>query len=41
MANSEIEQKPLNTRLPVEQDIIFVVSNNDIVATQTKVKFVA
>ena len=41
MANSIIEQYPKVTRMPVGQPVIFVVSNNDIVATQTKVKFVA
>tara|TARA_R110001606_G_scaffold204706_1_gene352595 strand:+ start:144 stop:1562 length:1419 start_codon:yes stop_codon:yes gene_type:complete len=41
MANSVIEQYPKVTRMPVGQPVIFVVSNNDLVATQTKVKFVA
>ena len=36
-----IEQAPLHTTLPVGQDVIFTVSNNIIVANQTKVKFVA
>ena len=41
MANSVIEQKPLYTRLPIGQDIIFVVSNNTAVANELKVKFIA
>ena len=41
MANSIIEQYPNETRMPVGQPVIFVVSNSDIVATQLKVKFVA
>ena len=41
MANSVIEQEPLYTQLPVGQEIIFVVSNNDAVANQLKVKFCA
>ena len=36
-----IEQKPKYDVLPVGQDIIFAVSNVDIVANQLKVKFVA
>jgi len=36
-----IEQRPKYDVLPVGQDIIFAVSNNDIVANQLKVKFVA
>jgi hypothetical protein len=36
-----IEQIPLYSLLPVEQDIIFTVSNNTVVATETKVKFIA
>jgi hypothetical protein len=36
-----IEQKPLYTQLPVGQEVIFVVSNNTIVATQTNVRFIA
>ena len=41
MANSIIEQYPKVTRMPVGQPVIFVVSNNDLVATQLKVKFIA
>ena len=41
MATTTIEQKPLFNRLAVGQDIIFVVSNNTVVANQTKVKFCA
>jgi len=41
MANCIIEQRPKVTTMPVGQPVIFAVSNNDIVATQTKVKFVA
>ena len=41
MANTIIEQKPRHDVLPVEQDIIFTVSNNPIVATELKVKFIA
>ena len=36
-----IEQKPLYNQLPVGQEVIFVVSNNTIVATQTNVRFIA
>jgi len=36
-----IEQQPLYTTLPVGQDVIFSVSNNLIVASQIKVKFIA
>jgi hypothetical protein len=39
--NSIIEQEPLYTQLPVGQEVIFVVSNNDAVANQLKVKFIA
>ena len=41
MANSIIEQQPAFKRLPVGQDVIFVVSNDDAVGFQTRVKFVA
>ena len=41
MANSIIEQEPLYDQLPVGQEVIFVVSNQDAVANQTKVKFCA
>ena len=41
MANSIIEQEPLYEQLPVGQEVIFVVSNQDAVATQLKVKFCA
>jgi len=34
-----IEQEPLYPQLPVGQEVIFVVSNNTIVATQTNVRF--
>tara|TARA_B100001094_G_C18176720_1_gene798287 strand:- start:725 stop:2113 length:1389 start_codon:yes stop_codon:yes gene_type:complete len=36
-----IEQEPLYSQLPVGQEIIFVVSNSTIVATQTNVRFIA
>ena len=36
-----IEQKPLYTQLPVGQEVIFVVSNNTIVASQLNVRFIA
>ena len=36
-----IEQKPLYPQTPVGQDIIFVVSNSNIVSTKTRVKFQA
>ena len=36
-----IEQKPLYTQLPVGQEVIFVISNNIIVATQLQVRFIA
>ena len=36
-----IEQEPLYPQLPVGQEVIFVVSNNTIVATQTNVRFIA
>ena len=38
-SNSIIEQEPLYVQLPVGQEIIFVVSNVSLVASQTKVKF--
>ena len=41
MANSIIEQEPLYNVMPVGQEIIFVVSNDDAVLNQTRVKFVA
>jgi len=36
-----IEQEPLYTQLPVGQEVIFVISNSTIVASQTNVRFVA
>ena len=36
-----IEQEPQYQVMPVGQDVIFVVSNNPIVANQTRVKFIA
>jgi hypothetical protein len=36
-----IEQKPLYAQLPVGQEVIFVVSNNTVVASQTNVRFIA
>jgi hypothetical protein len=36
-----IEQKPLYPQTPVGQDVIFTVSNSNIVSTQTRVKFQA
>ena len=41
MANSIIEQKPRFFMTPVGAEIIFVISNNDAVANETRVKFVA
>jgi hypothetical protein len=38
--NSVIEQAPLYETLPVGQEIVFIVSNNDAVYNQTKVKFI-
>jgi len=38
---TQIEQTPLYTQLPVGQEVIFVVSNNTIVGTQTNVRFIA
>ena len=39
--NSIIEQEPYFNEMPVGQEVIFVVSNQDAVANQTKVKFCA
>ena len=36
-----IEQKPLYSQLPVGQEVIFVVSNSTIVASQINVRFIA
>ena len=36
-----IEQKPLYPQVPVGQEVIFVVSNNTIVASQINVRFIA
>ena len=36
-----IEQEPLYPQLPVGQEVIFVISNSTIVASQTNVRFVA
>jgi hypothetical protein len=41
VSNSIIEQEPLFDLLPVGQEVIFVVSNQDAVANQNKVKFCA
>tara|TARA_R110001583_G_scaffold11963_1_gene53357 strand:+ start:1541 stop:2950 length:1410 start_codon:yes stop_codon:yes gene_type:complete len=41
MSQTLIEQRPLKRIFPVEQDVIFTVSNNSIVTTFTRVKFVA
>jgi len=41
MANVQIDQRPLYKTLPIGQQVIFTVSNNGIVATKYKVKFVA
>tara|TARA_R100001594_G_scaffold130917_1_gene170239 strand:- start:648 stop:2075 length:1428 start_codon:yes stop_codon:yes gene_type:complete len=38
--NSIIEQRPLYNTLPVGQDVIFVISNEDAVANYEKVKFI-
>ena len=38
---TQIEQKPLFNELPVGQEVIFVVSNNAIVAGFTNVRFIA
>ena len=38
---TQIEQSPLYPQLPVGQEVIFVVSNSIIVATQTNVRFIA
>ena len=39
MAISVIEQKPFRNTQPVGQEVIFVVSNEDAVSNQTRVKF--
>ena len=36
-----IEQKPKFQNIPIVQNVIFAVSNDPIVANQTKVKFIA
>ena len=36
-----IQQSPLYRTLPIGQDIIFAVSEDNIVATELKVKFIA
>ena len=36
-----IEQKPLYTQLPVGQEVIFVVSNNTVVANELQARFLA
>ena len=41
IANCIIEQHPNEVRMPVGQPVIFAVSNNQIVANETKVKFIA
>ena len=41
VSNSIIEQNPLYVQMPVGQEVIFVVSNQDAVSNQTKVKFCA
>ena len=41
MATVSIDQKPLYRTLPIGQQVIFAVSENTIVATMYKVKFVA
>ena len=41
ISNCIIEQHPNETTMPVGQPVIFAVSNNGIVANETKVKFVA
>ena len=38
---TQIEQEPLYSQLPVGQEVIFVISNNTIVATQLNVRFIA
>ena len=38
---TQIEQKPLYPQVPVGQEVIFVVSNNTIVASQINVRFIA
>ena len=40
-ANCVIEQHPIGFFIPVGQELIFVVSNRDAVANETKVKFCA
>ena len=39
MAASNIIQKPLYPNMPVGQEIIFVIENNDAVQNQKQVKF--
>ena len=41
MASVIIEQQPLFKTLPIGQDIIFSVSESNVVANQTMVKFIA
>jgi hypothetical protein len=41
MAACQIEQRPLYKTLPIGQQVIFTVSNTNVVATSYKVKFVA
>ena len=41
VVNSELEQKPLYETIAVGSEIIFVVSNQEAVQNETKVKFVA
>ena len=40
VSTSIIEQRPLYNSLPAGQEIIFVISNDDAVTNETKVKFI-
>ena len=41
MANIILEQQPKYNPFPAAQDVIFAVSENTVVANQTRVKFIA
>ena len=40
VSNSIIEQRPLYNTMPVGQDVIFVISNDDAILNESKVKFI-
>ena len=41
MATLQLEQQPKLNPFPAAQDVIFAVSENTVVANETKVKFIA